>query len=126
MYAFIVERSLCNIGAMRGRIRLRYCTTSRKVAALIPDCVILLPVSLWPLGRLSHWEKWVPEIFHGVLYLRILRKYVAKIKVSLKSTQHNGWFTWRPILKMAHLNLLRIRKFSDKRCREKKHTLHVQ
>jgi len=26
---------------------------------------LILPASLWPLGRLSHQQKWVPELFPG-------------------------------------------------------------
>jgi hypothetical protein len=37
---------LCKIGDMRGRSWLRRCATNRKVAGLIPDSVIILPVSL--------------------------------------------------------------------------------
>ena len=35
--------------------------------------------------------------FHEIWYLRIFRKSVAKIQVSLKSDKNNGYFTWRPI-----------------------------
>jgi hypothetical protein len=36
----------------------------------------------------SHWTD-----FHEILYLRIFRKYVEKIQVSLKSDKNNGYFT---------------------------------
>ena len=48
----------------RWRSWLRHWATRRKVAGSIPDGVIL-PVSLWPCGRLSLLHKWVPGIFPG-------------------------------------------------------------
>jgi hypothetical protein len=51
---------------------LRYCATNRKVAGSIPDGVmeffidIILLIALWPWGRLSLWQKWVPGEFPGV------------------------------------------------------------
>ena len=35
--------------------------------------------------------------FHEIWYLRIFRKSVQKIKVSLKLDRNKGYFTWRPI-----------------------------
>jgi hypothetical protein len=36
--------------------------------------------------------------FHETWHLRIFRKSVEKIKVSLKLDKNKGYFTWRPIL----------------------------
>jgi len=40
----------------------------------------------------SHWTD-----FYEILYLRVFRKSVEKIQVSLKSGKNNGYFTWTPI-----------------------------
>jgi hypothetical protein len=58
--------------------------------------------------------------FHDVWYLRIFRKSVQKIQVSLKSDKNIGYFTWRPIniFIISRSFLLRIKNVSDKRCRE--------
>ena len=51
---------------------LRCCATNRKVAGLFPARVIeifhwhkILLIALWPWGRLSLKQKWVPGAFHG-------------------------------------------------------------
>ena len=45
--------------------------------------------------------KWTD--FHEIWNLSIFRKFVTKIKVSLKSDKNNGYFTWRRIYFLLHL-----------------------
>jgi len=60
---------------------LRCCATIRKVAGSIPAGVTgtfhwhkVLPIALWPWGRIRLQQKWVPRSFHGGkggLYVRL-------------------------------------------------------
>jgi len=43
--------------------------------------------------------------FHEIWYLNVLRKYVEKINVSLKSDKNNGYLTWRPVYIFEHISL---------------------
>ena len=53
--------------------------------------------------------------FYQIWYLNILRRYVEKIQVSLKSDNNNRYFTWRPLYgshltgfyQIWYLNILR-------------------
>jgi len=58
--------------------------------------------------------------FHEIVYLIIFRKYVDKIQVSLKSDKNKGYFTLKPICIYDHIFsvIYRMRKFSEKICRE--------
>ena len=43
--------------------------------------------------------------FHKILYLKIFRKAVEKIQVSLKSEKNKGYFTRRAIYIFDHISL---------------------
>jgi hypothetical protein len=47
---------------------------------------VCLPVRMEKLG--SHWTD-----FYEILYMKIFRKSVEKIQVSVKSDKNNGYFT---------------------------------
>jgi len=67
----------------------------------------------------SHWTD-----FEEILYLRIFRKSVEKIPVSLKYDKKNGYITWRHANTYNSISviLLRMRNVSDKSCRENQNT----
>ena len=48
----------------------------------------------------SHWTD-----FHEILYLRVLRKSVEKIQVSLKPNKNYGFFAWRPLYIYDNISL---------------------
>ena len=81
---------------------------------LASSCLFARPsVRMEQLG--SHWTDF-PEIW----YLRIFRKTLQKIQVSLKSDKNNEYFTWRPIhiFIISRSVLLRMRDVPEKKsCR---------
>jgi hypothetical protein len=68
----------------------------------------------------SHWTD-----FREILYLSILRKFVAKIQVSLKSCKKNWYVTLRAFLITSRPVLFRMRNVSDKSCIENQNTHFV-
>ena len=63
-------------------------------------------------GRMEQFGfRWTD--FHEILYLRIFRKSVEKIQVSLKSNRNNGHFT-RIFFITSRSVLLRMRNVADK------------
>ena len=65
--------------------------------------------------------------FHQIWYLRIFRKSVQKIQVSLKSDKNNRYFTWRLMYTydtaVSHWIVLGMRNISDTPCTENQKTL---
>jgi hypothetical protein len=85
------------------------------------ECIYVCPsVRMEQLG--CHWTD-----FHEILYLSIFRKSVEKIQLSLNSGKNDGYFTWRPhtFLIIYFSILLRIKKVSDKICRENHNTRFI-
>ena len=61
--------------------------------------------------------------FHEISYLRVFRKSVEKIQVSLKSDKNNEYFTWWPTsLIIPRSMLLRMRKVLDNSRRDDRNT----
>ena len=70
----------------------------------------------------SHWTG-----FREMWYLRIFRKSIKRIQVSLKPDKNIGYLTWRPvdIFIVSRSVLLKMRDVSDKSCREDQNTHFV-
>ena len=99
--------------------KLQTATITFIVSVRPPVCSSVRPsVCMEQLG--FHWTD-----FHEIWYLRIFRKSVEKILVSLKSDKNKGYFTWRPIgiFIIFRSFLPRIRNISDKLCTES-HNIH--
>jgi len=60
----------------------------------------------------------------NLIFEYILKKFVERIQVLLKSNRNNGYFTWRPIYIFYHISLCssRMRNVSDRNCRRNRNT----
>ena len=67
---------------------------------------VRLSVRIEQLG--CHWTD-----FHEISYLKIFRKSVEEIQVSLKSEKNNGYFTWRSMYNVDHISLI---SFQNEKC----------
>jgi hypothetical protein len=111
-----------------------YLTTSKHICYIHFLCAftklrkvtISFAMSVRPSVRMEqlgyHWTD-----FHEIWYLRIFRKSVEKIQVSLNSVKNNVHFTWILIYVFDHisLNSSRMRNVSDKMYRENQNTHFV-
>ena len=81
---------------------LRCCATNRKVAYLVPAGVIrifpwrkIFPIALWPSGRLSLKQKWVPRAFPGGKGCRCVRLRTLQLSCAV-------------VMKSGNLNFLEL------------------
>ena len=75
--------------------RSQDCEKRLLASSCLSVCMYVRP-SVGPSAHMvqlgSHWTD-----FYEIWYLRIFRKSVEKIHVSLKSNNDNGFFAWRPV-----------------------------
>jgi hypothetical protein len=86
--------------------------------SLAPSCHISLSVRLCVHMEQLSFQR---TDLHEILYLRIFRKSIQKIQVSLNSDRNSCYFTWGPMNIYDNIVsrsvLLSMRNFLDKRCR---------
>ena len=86
---------------LRSSARSQNCGKRILAASCPSECLSLgLPhVRMKQLG--SHWTN-----FHEIWYMRIFRKSVMEIQVSLESDENDGYgyFTWRPVYIHDHIS----------------------
>ena len=95
----------------------RVCKIAKKKRPLASSCLSVRPFARsnsTPTGR----------IFYDIWYLRIFRKSVEKIQVSLKSDKNKDYFKLKPIhiFILSRSVLLRMRNASDRSCRANQNT----
>ena len=83
---------------------------------------VCLSVRMDQLG--CHWTD-----FDDIWYLRLFRKYVGKIQVSLKPDDNSGYFIWRPMYIYDSISFSfssNEKSLEQKLYRKSKHTFCVQ
>ena len=65
--------------------------------------------------------------FHEIWYLSVIRKFVWKIWLSLKSDKNDRYFTWRPVYIFSSilLNSFKMKNISDKLAEKSKAYIFV-
>jgi hypothetical protein len=98
---------------------LKCCATNRKVADSIPAGVNgifywhkILPIAIWPWGRLSLWQKWVQWAFSGGKGDRCVRLTTLPPSCAVVTKSGNiNFLEPRPLTGLLYLYSLNVRTY---------------